>query len=146
MASPFPDQGRLAGVDYGAARVGVALCDPLRIVCSPWSTLHRGNQNQEAAFFRDLVRDEAVVGWVVGLPVYPSGDESPISKEARRFAAWLGETTQLPVVLHDERFSTSEARGLLQHAGGSGKKKKQRVDQVAAQVILQSWIERHVAS
>ena len=137
----IPGQGRVAALDYGEARIGVAICDGLRMIASPWTTLHRAAHDDEAGFFERLVEDEQLVGFVVGLPLHASGDDSRVSTQAREFAEWLRQATRRPVALHDERFSTNEARRKLQSAQGSGRKKKARLDQVAAQVILESWLE-----
>ncbi len=100
---PWPASGRLAGIDYGTVRIGVAVTDPDRRLASPWATHERRSLTADAAFFARLVIDERIVGFVVGLPLIPRGDESPKSTEARRFGRWLGEATGKPVVFFDER-------------------------------------------
>ncbi|MEO8269675.1 MAG: Holliday junction resolvase RuvX, partial [Aureliella sp.] len=83
---------------------------------------------------------EQLVGWIVGLPIHCSGDESQKSAEARQFAAWLGERTGLPVALFDERFTTAEARQLLNETDLSPKKRRQRLDGMAAHLILSHYL------
>ena len=137
----LPESGRLAGIDYGSVRIGVALCDPERILASPYETRTRTNREKDAVYFQQLVESERLVGFVVGLPVHASGDESPKSQEARAFGAWLHEQTGLPVEFFDERYTTVEAERYLLQAQMTKKKRKQRLDSVAAQVILSAFLE-----
>jgi putative Holliday junction resolvase len=75
------------------------------------------------------------------LPVHTTGEESQKSAEARRFGAWLAETTQLPVRYFDERFTTANAEALLLDAGLTKKKRKDRLDKLAAQLLLTAYLE-----
>ncbi|MBM4010351.1 MAG: Holliday junction resolvase RuvX [Planctomycetota bacterium] len=134
--------GRLAGVDYGRRRIGVAICDAARIICSPLCVhLTSGDREGDAAFFRRLAGDESIAGFVVGLPVHADGTDSAMSAEVERFGAWLGRVTDLPVTFHDERYTSREAAGMLAGVGLTRDRKKSLADAVAAQVILQSWLE-----
>jgi putative Holliday junction resolvase len=137
----LPDEGRLAGIDFGTRRVGIAICDANQLMASPFDVCQRGSTLEDAAFFQKLVEEESLVGLVVGLPVYGSGDESQKSLEAREFGQWLGQLTGLPVAFHDERYSTAQAEELLGEASLSRKQRKQRVDKVAAQLILSAYLE-----
>jgi len=138
---PIPP-GRVAGVDYGRRRIGVAVCDAARIIASPRCVLEsRGDTAAEARFFRELVAEEELVGFVVGLPLHADGSPSEMSVEAGRFGAWLGRTTGLPVTFQDERYSSHHAAGLLAGTGLGRDRKKQRSDAVAAQVVLEAWLE-----
>lgn len=135
------ERGRLLGVDFGTVRVGLAVCDTERIIASPLATYERRNQILDAEYFRKLVETEQVVGLVVGLPVHMSGDEGQKAKEARAFGDWLAEATILPVVYWDERFTTKTAESHLREAGLTHQRRKERRDKVAAQLILQDYIE-----
>lgn len=137
----FPTQGRLVGVDYGTVRIGLAICDAQQLLASPLETYVRRNIQHDAERFRRLVREEAVVGFVVGLPVFPSGDESPKSREARQFGEWLSETTKLPVRFYDERYTTAQAQQILEFAGATSKKRKKNRDKLAAQILLTAYFE-----
>ena len=134
-------KGRLLGVDYGAVRVGLAICDSERIIASPLATYERRDAERDAAYFRDLVKREEVAGLVVGLPVHLSGDEGEKAAEARAFGNWLAQATALPIVFWDERFTTREAEGHLKSAGLSHQRRKDRRDRVAAQILLQSYLD-----
>lgn len=137
----FPDRGRIAAVDYGTVRVGLAICDPDRILASPLCVLKRGNPTDEANSLRLIANEENLLGWVVGLPIHLDGAESKKSAEARRFAKWLASETHLPVRMFDERFSTAMADDRLESASLTNKRRKQRIDAVAAQVLLESFLE-----
>ncbi|MFO0906190.1 MAG: Holliday junction resolvase RuvX [Pirellulales bacterium] len=140
-AAEWPSQGRIAGVDFGTVRIGVAVTDPERRFASPWETRTRQSEAQDAAYFERMARDERLVGWVVGLPVYPSGDESPLSTAARRFGAWLARATHLPVVFYDERYSSTAADDYLTEGRLTKKRRQERRDQLAAQILLTSFLE-----
>jgi putative Holliday junction resolvase len=146
MAAPPSDPipaGRVAGIDYGRRRIGVAVCDAARIIASPLCVRETtGDQAADAAFFRTLAADEDLVGLVVGLPLHADGGTSEMSAEVERFAAWLGRVTGLPVAFADERFTSHEAAGKLAGVGLTRAGKKKRSDAVAAQVVLASWMER----
>ncbi len=137
----IPEIGRVAGVDFGTVRVGIAVCDPERRIASPWENYTRRSPRLDAQFFRQLVSEDRVTLFVVGLPLYPSGDESEKSLQAREFGKWLWETTQTPVVFFDERYSSKLADDLMGMAKLSPQKRKERRDKLAAYVILSSWLD-----
>jgi putative Holliday junction resolvase len=134
-------RGRLLGVDFGHVRVGLAICDSERIISSPLAVYERRNEALDAEYFRKLAETEQVAGLVVGLPVHMSGDEGEKAKQARAFGNWLAKITSLPIVFWDERYSTKAAESHLRSAGLTHKRRKDRRDKVAAQIILQSYIE-----
>jgi len=140
--SDIPATGRLAGIDYGTVRVGIAITDPNRQFASPLENYNRGDLQSDRLRFQQLIEQEDVVGFVVGLPINTDGRETPQSREARNFGRWLATVTQIPVVYHDERFSTSVAHDLLLAANVKASKRKKHLDMIAAQQILQSFIEQ----
>jgi putative Holliday junction resolvase len=135
--------GRLAGIDYGTVRIGIALSDARQTLASPYENYRRCSAEADAERFRQLVREESVVGFVVGLPVHTDGRESAKSIEARRFGQWLQEATGVRVEYFDERFTTSEAEQFLGAAGLTSKKRKARLDMLAAQIMLSAYLESH---
>jgi putative holliday junction resolvase len=137
----IPVNGRLLGVDFGAVRVGLAISDVDRIIASPIATRGRTGADADAEYFRNLIAEEGVVGLVVGLPVHLNGREGAKAKEAREFGAWLAQTTGLPIVFADERFTTVEAESALWNAGLTHRKRKERRDRVAAQIMLQAFLD-----
>jgi putative Holliday junction resolvase len=134
-------KGRLLGVDYGTVRVGLAISDPDRMIASPLTTYTRRNPDIDAAYFRQVIATEEVVELVVGLPMHTDGREGVKANEARAYGAWLGEVTGLPVVFADERFTTVHAESALWNAGLTHKRRKDRRDRVAAQMLLQAYID-----
>ena len=141
LGSAFPPCGRLVGVDFGAVRIGLAVCDADRRIASPLETYTRRGGAHDAAYFVKLAKAEGAVGWVVGLPVLMSGDEGTKAKECRVFGSWLAAQTGLPVAFHDERCTTAAAEDALWAAGLTHKKRKGRRDRVAAQLILQAFLD-----
>ncbi|MEM6689335.1 MAG: Holliday junction resolvase RuvX [Planctomycetota bacterium] len=137
----FPSEGRLAAVDFGSVRIGVAICDPDRILSSPLTVIPADEWELNPEAFRQLAEDESIKAWIVGLPIHLDGGESDSSQEARRFAGWLSVATDLPVRLFDERFTTVEAGAKFLGTGMTSKKRKKRIDAVAALVLLESFLE-----
>ena len=142
----LPGMGRLAGIDYGAVRVGVAICDPSQRWVTPLATYQRRGPEHDSRYFQELATTERIVGWVVGLPIHCSGRESEKSKEARTFATWLSDATSLPHALFDERFTSAEARRLLEASQRSGRKKKEAIDRIAAHLILSHFLDSSARS
>ncbi len=139
--SPSAVPGRIAGIDYGRTRLGIAITDPERRLASPYENYQRRGQRQDAARFRRLVREEGVTLFVVGLPVHLDGRESQQSQEARHFGAWLAGVTGVPVEFFDERFTTVEAEQHLRQARLTHKRRKARRDMLAAQIMLAAFLE-----
>ena len=143
-APPQPrPPGRIAGIDFGTVRIGIALSDPERTIASPVESYTRRGAAQDARRMQRLVAEERVALFVVGLPVHLDGRESQKSAEAREFGRWLTETTGVPVEFFDERFSSVEAEHLLQSAELTNKRRKKRIDMLAAQIMLTAYLESH---
>ena len=140
-AKDFPSEGRIASVDYGTVRIGIAVCDPDRRLASPLEVRPAKDWREDGDYYCRLVAEERLVGFVVGLPIHCDGGESQKSKESREFAKWLTTETGLPVRLFDERFTTADAKRRMAGQGLTRKGKKKRVDAVAAHVLLESFIE-----
>jgi putative holliday junction resolvase len=132
---------RILGIDYGSVRIGLAISDSGRCIASPHAQYQRSGVVRDAAYFRQLIQREDVGAILIGLPVHLDGREGAKSIETRRFAGWLSKETGLAPVFWDERFTTVEAEGFLSSAGLTSKRRKARRDQVAAQIILQSYLD-----
>ena len=137
----FPRTGRIAGIDYGTVRIGVAVTDPEQRLASPLENYTRRDEAGDAVWIKQLAAEERLVGLVVGLPVHTDGRESQKSIEARQFGQWLAEQTKLPVRFFDERYTSCQAQALLQEAGLTSKRRKERLDKLAAQVMLTAYLE-----
>lgn len=133
--------GRVAGIDYGTLRLGIALSDQQRTIASPLESYQRRNPQADAAHLRHLAAEHGITLFVVGLPLHLDGRESEKSAEARQFGHWLSQVTGLPVVFFDERFTSVEAERMLQAADLTSKRRKRRIDMVAAQLMLAAWLE-----
>ena len=145
-AEDVPREGRLLGLDYGTKRVGIALSTPEQNIASPLENYTRFSPDADAAFLREIVEEYRAVGLVVGLPVHMSGDEGEKAKEAREFGKWAAAATDLPVTWWDERYTTLIAEEMMISAGLSSKKRKQRLDKLAAQIMLQAFLDRRGAN
>ncbi len=145
MSGEFPSVGRIAAIDYGTVRIGVAITDPAQSLASPLENYTRRTEALDAAWFLRLTAEERIAGFVVGLPVHGSGSESAKSLEARRFGAWLSNITARPVCFHDERYSSALAEQILGEAGLTKKRRQQRLDKLAAQFILTTYLEAKAA-
>ena len=139
-ADPHP---RYLGLDVGNRRIGVAVSDELGLTAQPVLTLERRRyQRDELRSLARRCRRLGVAGIVVGNPVHLSGNVSPQAAKTQAFAAELGEMTGLPIYLWDERLTSREAHQILYEAGHARQGHRRVVDQVAATLILQSFMER----
>ncbi len=139
--SGLPLRGRLLGLDYGTKRVGLALSNFEQTIASPLETYQRRDPLQDQRYLLQMVQEHAVAGLVVGLPVHMSGDEGEKAREARAFGEWAAATTKLPVAFADERYTTALADEHLRSARVSPKKRKELRDKLAAQILLQAFLE-----
>ncbi|MBX7167203.1 MAG: Holliday junction resolvase RuvX [Pirellulales bacterium] len=140
-APPNSPPGRVAGIDYGTVRIGIALSDSQRRIASPYENYQRRTPQLDARRFQRLVAEERVRLFVVGLPVHLDGRESQKSHEARQFGAWLHQATGVEVCYFDERFTSAEAEAALQAAELTKKRRKARLDMLAAQIMLAAFLE-----
>jgi putative holliday junction resolvase len=136
---------RILGFDVGDRRVGLAISDPLGYTAQPLFTRHRTNRRADLKWLARVVRKHAVTEAVVGNPLHMSGDQSPQAVKAQAFAEELRAEFGLTVHLWDERLTTTQAHRHLDEAGyAAGNQKGGRklvIDQVAAVLILQSFLE-----
>jgi putative Holliday junction resolvase len=136
---------RFLGVDYGERRIGLALSDPTGTIASPAGTLsRRAGKRPPWAEIERIVREKEVVGIVVGLPLNLEGAETPWSAEIREFAEKLQARTGLSVHLIDERLTSVMAERAVRGSGlrKSSREQKERIDETAAAIILQNFLER----
>jgi len=137
---------RYLGLDVGTRRIGVAVSDELGLTAQPVLTLIReGNRRPisrgDLRSLTRLCRRFGVEGIVVGNPLHLNGETSPQSARIQAFAAELGELTGLPIHLRDERLTTHEAHQILYEAGRKRQEHRRVVDQVAAAMILQGFLD-----
>ena len=133
--------GKIAGIDYGTVRIGIAISDADRVLASPYETYIRKTLGKDAEYFRRLVSEERVTRFVLGLPLHLSGDLGKKAKESLQFGRWLTTVTGIEVDYMDERYTSVEAERLLREAGLTDKKRKERRDKLAAQILLSAYLE-----
>jgi putative holliday junction resolvase len=138
--------GRILGLDVGDRRIGVAVSDELGLTAQPVLTLVRKNRRQDLGSLARLIRKYGCARVVVGNPLYMSGDVSPQALKAQEFAQALHLQTGVEVTLWDERLSTTEAHRHLDAARRVPSDRRAVIDQVAAVLILQSFLDALSAS
>lgn len=133
---------RALGLDLGTVRIGVATCDPGRVIASAYDVIKRGKDHAaDHKAIAELVDAENAAIVVVGLPRAMSGKDSEATKSVRAEVEELRIALPVPVVFWDERMSTVTATRALIEGGVRRKNRKDVVDKVAAAVILQSWLD-----
>ena len=133
---------RVLGLDFGERRIGVALSDPLGISAQRLTVLERTNLRADLNAVRELVTRHGVEALVVGLPLTMKGERGVQAEKASTFARQLQERVAVPVHLVDERLTTVEGERALRATNTSRRKRKATIDQVAAQLILQQYLDR----
>jgi putative holliday junction resolvase len=132
---------RLLAIDPGRARLGLAISDRDRRFASPLKNYTRRDLEQDLRFLTTVIEENEVGQLIIGLPVHLSGREGDQAKAARAFGDILAQRTGLPCIYWDERFTTRSAESVLWTAGLTHKQRKARRDQVAAQMLLQDYLE-----
>lgn len=135
------DDNRVLGLDVGERRIGVAISDASGRLAAPLTTISATPQEQALARIVGLARQEGVNAVVVGLPLTMRGEIGPQAETVRRFASALEAAIGLPVHLFDERLTTAAAEQLLRDLGVKPEKRRQQIDQVAASIILQDFLD-----
>lgn len=134
--------GRVIGLDLGDARIGVAASDLLGLTAQPRDTIHCKNRDEAVLRVAGVVRSEQAVRVVAGLPLTESGEEGEQAAKVRGFIAELAKEVDVPIETIDERLSSAQAQHAMADHGVKARKRKGLVDQLAAQHILQTWLDR----
>lgn len=132
---------RIMGIDYGTARIGVALSDELQMLAHPAETIALAKTADPAARVAAIAREKNVERIVVGLPRHMNGSVGASAEEANAFAEKVRKLVTCEVRTWDERMSTVAAHRVLRDAGKSTRQTRGYVDQVAAQIFLQSYLD-----
>lgn len=139
--------GKLLALDVGLARIGVAVCDPLRLTTRPLTVIERRSRRDDFADLAKLVRQEEIVAVICGLPLNMDGSEGSQARTVRKWAERLAYALRailgnpVPVIFWDERLSTFAAQELLTENQPWSSKQKPAEDAAAAAVILQSYLD-----
>ncbi|MGI6083556.1 MAG: Holliday junction resolvase RuvX [Limnochordia bacterium] len=137
------NRGRLMALDVGERRIGIAISDLLRITAQPGGTLLRGeSEKEDIDNILEMAQAQEVEAFVVGLPRRTSGEEGPEAAAVRRFAAALEGRSGKQVHLADERYTTAIAEKALLEGGVRRARRRERIDQIAASVILQGFLDQ----
>ncbi len=132
---------RVMALDLGERRIGVAISDPTRILARSLCVLERRSKKEDFTAIAELVREHGVDLVVVGHPRSLDGTIGPQARRVQRYADALAEVLPVPLILWDERLSTSTAEQLMIEAGRPARKRRKRIDAVAAAVILQDYLD-----
>lgn len=132
---------RALGLDLGTKTIGIAVSDELGLTAQGRPTLARRGPRQDLEALNALAVELGVDRFILGLPLNMSGDEGPRAEATRLFGTALSQATGLPVIYQDERLTTVEANRTLISADVSRKKRREVIDQLAASLILQGWLD-----
>ncbi|MCC6645721.1 MAG: Holliday junction resolvase RuvX [Polyangiaceae bacterium] len=137
----MPDVPRVLLLDPGAARIGVAVSDELGALAHPRPAVPAKDLGRALRALRAIVDEEQISHVLIGLPVSLSGVEGEAARRARRFAARVADALGREVELIDERLSTAQAKRELAQAGVSTRHQREKIDGVAACLLLQAWLD-----
>jgi putative Holliday junction resolvase len=132
---------RVLGIDYGTVRVGVAMSDPLRMIAQPLEVIEYKSTKELLAGITGICAEYEIGEIVIGLPKHMGGDESESSEKARKLGALLKHELNKKVFFQDERLSTVAAEKAMIEADVSRKKRKKKIDSIAASIILQTYLD-----
>jgi putative holliday junction resolvase len=134
---------RIAGIDFGCVRIGVALSDETQYLASPLFVLAAEKEFAKTAdkLYQALSAHFPLQALVLGLPLHLNGTESPLSSQVRKFASFLEAKFQIPVILWDERLTTAQVERTLKAAELRRKERKLHLDKLSAALILQSYLD-----
>lgn len=135
------DVMRMLGLDVGDRRIGIALSDALGLTAQRLQVLERTSAAGDVAAVEALVAEHQVARVIVGLPLTMAGAQGPQAKKVLAFAHQLRRRLSVPVECVDERLTTVQGERALIETGASRRKRKQVIDQVAAQLILQHYLD-----
>jgi putative Holliday junction resolvase len=138
----LPADRALIGIDAGTKTFGLALSDLSRTIASPLETIQRSKFSKDLLRFEELVRQNDICGLVLGLPRNLDGSEGPRAQSTRALARNLARSLELPILLWDERLTTSQAERMLIEADASRKRRHEVIDKLAATLILQGALDR----
>ncbi|MBP3538875.1 MAG: Holliday junction resolvase RuvX [Oscillospiraceae bacterium] len=131
---------RIMAIDYGDARIGLAVSDPTGLICGEAWTMEEWNFERAAQRISDEAKKRSVERLVLGLPRNMDGTEGVRAEKSRALAAMLEELSGIPVTLWDERRSSIEAHAILHASGKRERAHRKTVDAVAASLILEGYL------
>jgi putative holliday junction resolvase len=132
---------RILGLDYGEKRIGVAICDELGMTSQGLPTLIRKTKKHDLEILSKVINNYSVESIVIGYPVRLDGSEGIQCEKVNRFSLLLEKTFLLPVIKWPETLSTKDAEEILIQSGVRWRKRKEKVDKLAACLILQNFLD-----
>lgn len=129
------------GIDFGMARIGIAFSDETKFLATPYVTYKRKTEQEDLNYFVNLIAEKRVDEIVCGLPYNMQGEEQEIAKQTREFMQKLEELSNIKIEYVDERLSSSMAEEMLKQTEKDWKKRKEKLDAVAASIILQDYLD-----
>ncbi|NMW30963.1 Holliday junction resolvase RuvX [Altererythrobacter sp. RZ02] len=142
LGDVLPDGGALMALDLGTKTIGIATCDAGWQFATAGSTLERGKFGRDRDRLSEIIRQRSIKAIVIGLPRNMDGSEGPRAQASRAYARNLAAAFALPILLWDERWSTTSAERAMIGQDMSRKKRAEKIDSHAAAVILQGAIDR----
>jgi len=130
------------GIDFGLARIGIALSDDTKFLASPYLTYKRKNEQEDLTYFVNLINEKKVDEIVCGLPYNMQGEEQEIAQKTREFMQKIQDLINITIEFVDERLSSSMAEEMLKETERDWKKRKEKLDAVAASIILQDYLDK----
>ena len=129
------------GIDYGLARIGIALSDDTKFLATPYETYKRTGEEQDIQYLLDIITTKNVDEIVCGIPMNMAGVEQEIAKRTREFMSVLQGRINIEINFVDERLSSLMAEEMLKETERDWKKRKEKLDAVAASIILQDYLD-----
>lgn len=135
------NKGRVLSIDYGHRRIGVAISDPLRISAQALPTIKVRNAEQVLSTLEEIIREKNIAEIVVGMPLNLKGEVGLSAQKVEQFIENLNQNFQLPIHTWDERLTSAAAERTIREMGKSPSRHKEKIDQIAALLILQSYLD-----
>lgn len=134
---------RIAGIDFGLARIGVAISDELQLFASPYKTISAQRDLKKTAelLAQELAKFSSFETIVIGLPLLLNGKEGPMVQKVKEFATYLKEFLVSPIIFWDERLTSLQVDRIMKEGGLNRKKRSEKIDQMAAASILQNYLD-----
>jgi putative pre-16S rRNA nuclease len=135
------DLGKIMGIDYGDARVGVALSNPEKQIAFGREMILNKSKNAVIYRIKQIIEEDNVELIILGLPFSMEGEDTAQTTNVRKFGTLLSKAVKTSIVYQDERLTTYESNGILTSIGVSGRNKKKEKDIIAASLILQNYLD-----
>jgi putative Holliday junction resolvase len=137
---------RVLGIDHGTKRIGIAISDELGVIAQPLEFILAEPFAEFLERLKEIIREKEVKQLVVGMPRNMDGSYGPAASKVKEFVVVLKEYITMPITLWDERLTSAQANRFLVEANVRREKRKEKVDQTAAAILLQSFLDSHIQS